>query len=44
LMIEKYLLGGTKRPDLEKRILEAKIQWKPHPDQKIQFFSTSISR
>jgi penicillin-binding protein 2 len=26
LMIEKYLLGGTKRPDLEKRILEAKIQ------------------
>lgn len=25
LMIEKYLLGGTKRPDLEKRILEAKI-------------------
>lgn len=26
LMIEKYLLGGTKRPDLEKRILEAQIQ------------------
>ena len=25
LMIEKYLLGGTKRPELEKRILEAKI-------------------
>lgn len=26
LMIEKYLRGGTKRPDLEKRIMEAKIQ------------------
>jgi penicillin-binding protein 2 len=25
LMIEKYLLGGTKRPELEKRILDAKI-------------------
>lgn len=26
LMIEKYLIGETKRPELEKRILEAKIQ------------------
>ncbi len=25
LMIEKYLLGGTKRPDLEERILKARI-------------------